>query len=81
MKISTRDLEKLGFKRNEVSAEESGDYPFFYYSFDSHSIYLITDEIIDEDEIKVYLMDSKNYFDDIQALKIFIYSLDAIKLQ
>lgn len=38
--INEKDLVKLGFIKIEVSAEESGDFPYYYYTFqpseDSH---------------------------------------------
>lgn len=30
--ISTNDLIRLGFERMDVSAEESGDIPFYYFA-------------------------------------------------
>jgi hypothetical protein len=37
--MKEQDLIDLGFKRYDVSAEESGDVPFYYYTYD------ITDEL------------------------------------
>jgi len=37
--MKEQDLLDLGFKRTDVSAEESGDNPFYYYTYD------ITDEL------------------------------------
>ena len=37
--MKEQDLIDLGFERNDVSAEESGDFPFYYYT------YGITDEL------------------------------------
>ena len=37
--MKAQDLIDLGFERNDVSAEESGDFPFYYYTYD------ITDEL------------------------------------
>ena len=37
--MKEQDLINLGFKRNDVSAEESGDSPFYYYTYE------ITDEL------------------------------------
>ena len=35
-------LIQLGFQRNDVSAEESGDYAFYYYTMDFGHLCLIT---------------------------------------
>ena len=32
--MKEQDLLDLGFERNDVSAEESGDNPFYYYTYD-----------------------------------------------
>ena len=37
--MKEQDLIDLGFERTNVSAEESGDKPFYYYTYD------ITDEL------------------------------------
>ena len=37
--MKEQDLIDLGFKRYDVSAEDSGDVPFYYYTYD------ITDEL------------------------------------
>ena len=35
-------LIQLGFQRNDVSAEESGDYAFYYYTMDFGDLCLIS---------------------------------------
>ena len=37
--MKEQDLIDLGFERYDVSAEESGDFPYYYYTYD------ITDEL------------------------------------
>jgi len=32
--MKEKDLKELGFKKTKVSAEESGDTPFHYYTYD-----------------------------------------------
>jgi len=48
--MKEQDLIDLGFERTDVSAEESGDNPFYYYTYD------ITDEFCliscDDEEAK-----------------------------
>lgn len=34
MKIKETHLEELGFTRNDITAEESGDVPYYYYTLD-----------------------------------------------
>ena len=53
-------FEKLGFERVDVSAEEAGGTPFYYYSIDIGDVCLISND--DEDAQKngweVYIFDS-----------------------
>ncbi len=48
--MKEQDLIELGFERNDISAEESGDVSFYYYTYD------ITDQLClissDEEEAK-----------------------------
>ena len=32
--MKEQDLIDLGFERKDVTAEESGDFPFYYYTYD-----------------------------------------------
>lgn len=44
MKLTEKVLLELGFKRNDVSEEESGDEPFYYFTYDfSRAVCLITE--------------------------------------
>lgn len=46
--ITTEDLIRLGFERTDVSAEESGDMPFYYFKREfSYGLDLLT---ISDDE-------------------------------
>ena len=55
MKIKEKDLISLGFERVDVSEEESGGKPFYYYTIDfgkSQMVSLLSlssDEIVDDD--------------------------------
>lgn len=41
--MNERQLQKLGFNKQEVSAESSGENPFYYYTYDiAETIHLIT---------------------------------------
>lgn len=58
-----KHLKKLGFKKIKVSAEESGDTPFYYYVFPygKNGMNLLTpsnDEVKDKRGWKVELMES-----------------------
>jgi len=48
--MNQRELKKLGFKKQNISAEDSGDASFYYYTMDVvEGIHLITpadDEIV-----------------------------------
>lgn len=64
--MTKKDLKKLGFKKTSVSAEESGDNAFYYYTYDfggdtSGALGLITqdsDAVWGEDGWKVYIIES-----------------------
>ena len=57
--MTKRELEKLNFERVEVTTEESGGEPFYYYVrevFDS--LTLISEEVNDPNKVKVFVFDS-----------------------
>jgi len=82
--MKEQDLIDLGFKRNDVSAEESGDVRFYYYTYN------ITDELslisTDDGEAKkdgwfVELFDYENIeFRNPEDLKILIDVIEKNKL-
>jgi hypothetical protein len=82
--MKEQDLIDLGFKRNDVSAEESGDVRFYYYTYN------ITDELslisTDDGEAKkdgwfVELFDYENIeFRNTEELKTLIDVIEKNKL-
>ena len=55
-------LIQLGFQRNDVSAEESGDYAFYYYTMDFGDLCLISnsdDEAITDLSWAVEIFDNR----------------------
>ena len=82
--MKEQDLIDLGFKRNDVSAEESGDVRFYYYTYN------ITDELslisTDDGEAKkdgwfVELFDYENIeFTNVEDLKTLIDIIEKNKL-
>ena len=82
--MKEQDLLDLGFERNDVSAEESGDVPFYYYTYD------ITDELClissDDGEAKkhgwsVEMFDYDGIkFTTIEDLKTLITSIEKNKV-
>ena len=82
--MKEQDLIDLGFNRYDVSAEESGDKPFFYFTYN------ITDELClistDSDEAKrrgwyVELFDYDNIeISNLEDLKTLIIILERNKL-
>ena len=82
--MKEQDLVDLGFKRNNISAEESGDKPFFYFTYN------ITDELClissDNDEAKrngwyVELFDYDDIkFTSLEDLKTLIDVIERNKL-
>ena len=82
--MKEQDLIDLGFKRYDVSAEESGDVRFYYYTYN------ITDELslisTDDGEAKkdgwfVELFDYENIeFTNVEDLKTLIDIIEKNKL-
>jgi hypothetical protein len=76
--MKEQDLIDLGFERNDVTAEESGDIPFFYYTLDfglSRGISLIScdDEQAKEDGWYVEIFEDNSIrFNDYQDVSDFI---------
>ena len=55
--ITEKNLIYLGFEKQEVTIEESGDYPYYYYTLeiglDYEPFCLITNEINDNERIMI----------------------------
>lgn len=68
-----KDLIQLGFKRQEVSAEDVGtDNDFYYYTLDIEDLCLISNAS-DEEKWKVYIFDYNGFeFTDLVQLVKFI---------
>ena len=69
--MTKRELEKLNFERVEVTAEESGGEPFYYYVkevFDS--LTLISEEVNDPNKVKVFVFDSDKELADTHVIEI-----------
>ena len=68
-------LIKMGFERYDVSAEESGDFPFHYYTIDFGSVCLISNssDEAEKDGWVVELFDTREFeFKDEEDLKVLI---------
>jgi len=65
MKIEKLDLKKLGFKKNHVTACESGDKPYDYYTLNIGKDYtkfcLITNPIEKDKDIQVEIFDYTSF--------------------
>lgn len=76
--MKEEDLIELGFKRTDVSAEESGDEAFYYYDIDfgdQRGISLISPantDVIDNKWFVEVFEDTSISFDDIDQLNTFI---------
>ena len=76
--MKEQDLINLGFERVDVSAEESGDEAFYYYTLDlgnQRVVSLISpadNEIVDNKWSVELFEDASISFDDIDQLKTFI---------
>jgi len=80
--MTQKELIELGFEREDVSAEESGNKPYYYYSYSLNQfITLITqanDEVID-DNWYVCEEDLSIGTDNYQDLKDFINVFEKVK--
>jgi hypothetical protein len=83
MKILEKNLLKLGFKREKVSREESGDKPFHYFTFEIGDLCLITCANYEcvEDSYTVEFFDYTNsvMFTDLTVLETLIKILNENK--
>jgi len=75
--MKEQDLIDLGFKRTDVTAEESGDEAFYYYTYDIGNgvISLITqsnDEVKDNDWHVEVFDDTSIRFETIEDITKFI---------
>ena len=82
--MKEEDLIELGFKRTDVSAEESGDEAFYYYDIDfgdQRGISLISPantEVIDNKWFVEVFEDSSIRIDTIEDLKELINILNRV---
>ena len=68
-------LIKMGFERYDVSAEESGDFPFHYYSMDFGDVCLISNsnDEAEKDGWRVEMFDTRSLeFKDEEDLRVLI---------
>ena len=81
--ITTDDLIRLGFERMDVSAEESGDMPFYYFEkryeggFDL--LTLCDNELIDGAWVINHMGDENVWIDNIDDLSNLINILHRIQ--
>ena len=83
--LSEQDLIDLGFKRKNISAEESGDVPYHYYeySFGIYSTVILasSDGPLDDGIYIAKILDYDNFiFEDKDTLKEFIDLLNKVKI-
>ena len=82
--MKEQDLIELGFKRTDVSAEESGDEAFYYYDIDfgdERGISFISpanNEVIDNKWFVEVFEDSSIRIDTIEDLKELINILNRV---
>ena len=82
--MKEQDLIELGFKRTDVSAEESGDEAFYYYDIDfgdQRGISFISpanNEVIDNKWFVEVFEDSSIRIDTIEDLKELINILNRV---
>lgn len=76
------NIKKLGFQRVDVSAEESGDYPFYYYGYKIGHIDLISNsnDNIQDDKWIVEILEGGIQFHDYNELKSVIKILERNKI-
>ena len=83
-KITEKKLVFLGFKRQDVSEEESGDKPYYYFTYEIDKLCLISnsnDECVDgKYNIEFYDYDDSVCFTDIKVLTCLIKILKSNKV-
>lgn len=79
-KIRENDLLELGFKREDVSAEESGGNAFYYFTYSINDEDVMISNTNDESpngfNIELWDMPSVGYYDDLNTLKDLIRILN-----
>jgi hypothetical protein len=74
--MKEQDLIDLGFKRYDVSAEESGDIPFYYYTYEiTNELCLISSDngVAEKDGWSVEMFDYDGIkFNNVEDLKNLI---------
>jgi hypothetical protein len=82
--MKEQDLIDLGFKRTDISEEESGDIPFYYYTYEiTNELCLIStdDGEAKKDGWSVEMFDYDNIkFTNVEDLKILIDVIEKNKL-
>lgn len=82
--ITEEELLKLGFKREDVTEEEAGDKPFYYFIYEIDKLCLISnsnDECIDEKyDIEFFDYVDSVRFTDIKMLTDLIKILESNKI-
>lgn len=89
MKITDNHLEELGFKRNDISEEESGGDPYTYWCLDMSSnnpnfalITCASDERDEEGNWYVMFFDVDDYvFTEVEPLTKIIHALNKSKIR
>jgi hypothetical protein len=68
--MTEKDLKKLGFKKKNISVEESGDFPFSYFVLDIGDFCLISNTDMDDLFIEVFNSDQFKFtnLDDLTIL-------------
>ena len=74
-KLTEKDLIELEFKRIDVTREESGGDPYYYYSRDIGELTLYTTSNDDKD-LAVYLFDTNSYTNVREHLEQLINALN-----
>lgn len=72
-RLTEKDLIKLEFKRIDVTREESGGDPYYYYSKDIGELSLYTN---DDRDLAVYIFDTNSYTNVREHLEQLINALN-----
>lgn len=84
--ITEKDLVALGFKKINVSAEESGDAAYYYYTKDFWKgrsnfclISTSSDDVKKKGWVVEYFEEPRLRFTDSKSLKLFVFLIEEIK--
>lgn len=85
MKLREEHLVQLGFDRNDISAEESGNTPYHFYTMDlskmnsNFCLISCSNDEIENDEWQVEFLETEIRFTHYEHLRDIVYQFQELK--